>query len=92
MRDMPPEKISVSPPKGGWKAETWYRVRVSMNITNPVFDAVLYTGFLKDGLPSAYSGIMSASTPIGDEIPYNSIYYMAKVEELFTVDEYKNEA
>lgn len=38
----------VIPPKDGWKAHTLYLVHVSFSKTNPVHEAYLQVGFLRD--------------------------------------------
>lgn len=47
------------PPKGGWELQSHYVVEVSMGHGNPIFQAILYTGFLNgpNNTPGGYSGI-----------------------------------
>ena len=47
------------PPKGGWEPKSNYVVEVSVYHGNPIFKAILYTGFLNgpNNTPGGYSGI-----------------------------------
>ena len=49
------------PPEGGWEAQSYYVVGVSGHKGNPIFKAILYTGFLETGTdyPLGYSGVFN---------------------------------
>ena len=62
------------PPKEGWKVHSYYVVEVSTSPGNPIFEAILYTGFLDNtksyprefldntkSYPRGYSGIFNPS-------------------------------
>jgi hypothetical protein len=84
---LPTEKGRVLP-YGGWKASTWYVVHVSYRSTNPIHEALLYTGFLdSDGNPGAYSALISATTPSsGDYNKYGTPYFLEAGRALWTPD------
>ena len=70
-----------------WKERTWYRAMISCRPTNPVFPALIFSGFLHDGQPAG----CSAWTPekyINGEVKQSiqALHYVELVEELFTVD------
>lgn len=74
-------------PENGWKAQTYYRVQVSLYRGNCTHESIFYSGFLEKGEPSAYSCFLN---PTYDEvIKYNSHKQkISFVEELFTKGEY----
>lgn len=80
------EDAGIKRPKKGWKAHTWYRVLLSVRSNNPVFEGLLYTGFLnEEGEPSGYRAIISSTTPSKCYIEYNDVYYLKVVKKLFTL-------
>ena len=81
MRMIEDKQINI--PESGWKEHTWYRVNISMNANNPVFEGLLYTGFVNDGKPEGYSLLMSGTTP-DETILYRELHYLEVVQELFT--------
>jgi hypothetical protein len=59
---MKPKKSEIIAPEGGWADQSYYEVEVSVCETNPIFNAILYTGFVdkeRPDLPGGYSFIMS---------------------------------
>ena len=74
------KKGTVIPPKGGWKASTYYIVEVAFSSCNVIFKTLYYSGFLSDGKPSGYNGILS--TKLEDLQNLNDTYYLKVVEEL----------
>lgn len=57
---IPFNPIEDLPPKP-WKEHTFYVVNVSMRPGNPWHKSLLYTGFLSDGKPGGYSGLINPS-------------------------------
>ena len=46
------------PPEGGWEENTYYVCEVSRDYGNPVFEAIIYSGFLtNDFEPGFYSRV-----------------------------------
>jgi len=60
------EKQIIIPPKNGWKPKTYYVVEISMNIHNPVFMDIFYSGFLNDGRPCGYNELIRINKEITD--------------------------
>ena len=66
----------VTPPKNGWKQQSYYVVNVSFSNNNPIHRAIFYTGFLNDdGQPNGYNeiGFYEDFKAISD------VYYMGVV-------------
>lgn len=50
----------IIPPRAGWLQQAYYYVEVSVADNNPIFNGVLYTGFLTpEGHPGSYAKIMA---------------------------------
>ena len=48
------------PPEGGWEEDTCYVCEVSREYGNPIFKAIIYSGYLNTTLePGGYSGVFS---------------------------------
>ena len=66
-RDVPDEYkhggVVHIPPAGGWKPQTYYVADVSVNPQNPLFRAIIFSGFLngKNGRPGGYAVMLSNS-------------------------------
>jgi len=73
-------------PEGGWKPHCWYLVEASCRTSNPIFAALLFTGFLSDnGQPAGYSFVMAANG--GDPTSVNSFLYIRPIRELYDTSE-----
>ncbi len=82
---LPPKTQTIIPPKDGWKAHTYYQVRVAHNPHNPVHEAVFAVGFLnEDGRPGGYSLIWNSTYDSPE--PCEHVHYLGVVMELFTED------
>ena len=70
-----------------WAEHTWYRAYVSVSSGNPIFEALVYSGFLSTQnkrTPSGYSGWTTANN-IGENC-LSKLHYMQIKEKLFTID------
>ena len=70
------------PPEGGWEKDTYYVCEVSRDYGNPIFEAILYSGFLNTALePGGYSGVFS---PLMDQKfrPLNHFKYMKAIRKI----------
>jgi|PlaIllAssembly_1097288.scaffolds.fasta_scaffold09012_1 hypothetical protein len=71
-------------PEGGWKANTYYKVHVTLFKGNCPHEAIFYTGFLngRNGGPGGYACIMEPT--YDNNIPYNpDKQEFTHIEELF---------
>lgn len=50
------------PPQGGWEPQSYYVIEASVRHGNPIFKAILYTGFLSDNEPGGYSRIFTSGS------------------------------
>lgn len=67
----------IIPPVGGWKPSTNYVVEVCMNVNNPIFQDIFYTGFLTEsGYPNGYNILFDANTEI------KNVKYMRAIREI----------
>jgi hypothetical protein len=87
IRTLPPAKKTFVPLDAAtpWKARTWYRARISTTSTNPIFDAIVFSGFLNRGVPAGYSGFTPANYI--DSVHSKNIsqlHYLELTAELFT--------
>lgn len=83
--NLPPQKLTIKPPEGGWKPHTFYRVRVSYRTGNPIHDAILGIGFVnQDGTPGNYSEIWNNCYD-GASL-FSDAHYVEVVQELFTTE------
>ena len=78
---MPPKDVSIGEPAGGWKDKTYYLVEVSHFPENPIYRAVYFSGFLHNGYPGTYSGVVSTTGDLPGEL-----HYLKIVSELCTID------
>jgi hypothetical protein len=86
---MPPEKSNAQQiiESFEWKELTWYRAKVARSSANPIFDALIFTGFLSDGKPNGYSG-WTPTNRIENHDGLNGLYYLEVGEPLFTAKEW----
>jgi hypothetical protein len=83
MRLIKKDEAGRQTPKGGWASHSWYLVEVSYRTTNPVHEAILYTGFLDDkGQPQGYSFVMAANG--GDKNQIFELFYLKPIKKLHT--------
>lgn len=79
-------QLDISPPKGGWKAKTWYLVEASVSTGNPVHECILFTGFLNDkGNPCGYSGIHQSNCFPSGDTSISNYKYIKVIRELYEV-------
>ena len=71
------------PPKGGWEPQSHYVVEVSAFDGNPIFKAILYTGFLNgsNNEPEGYSGLF-----IGTAESYNNLRKFKYIKAIRKID------
>ena len=70
------------PPEGGWEENTYYVCEVSMAYENPVFVAIIYSGFLSmTQEPGNFSGVLS---PVGykEYVPLNNFKYIKAIRKI----------
>lgn len=71
------------PDEGGWEPHTFYAVLVSVSPNNPIWGAILYTGFLNgpDGGPGGYASVWNGGT---DEstTPFHRLHYLKILHKL----------
>jgi len=70
-----------------WKPHTWYRVYASVSVVNPIFEALVYSGFLNGSCdtPGDYSG-WTASNCIDADNHLCELHYVEVKQELFTCE------
>jgi len=78
---MPPDKKTIIPPEGGWRARTYYAVAVAVNRSNPVWGAIFYSGFL-NGLGETPGGYAEVWSGCSDAIAYGDLYYLEALHVL----------
>jgi hypothetical protein len=63
-----------------FKPRTYYNVEIAMNMNNPIFQDIFYTGFLngEDKTPGGYNGFFQADGEFRD------VKYMKVISELDT--------
>ena len=74
--------IGISPPIDGWKECCWCLIEVAYSTNNPPHFAVLFTGYLDEGEPGAYSFIISANGG-SNKIDFHRATYVEFVKELY---------
>lgn len=81
------KKYCHIPPKEGWKESSYYVVEVSKGNGNPVFQAILYTGFLNrpKNTPGGYSGVFNPTMEPTFQEDINTFYYIKAIREIDTV-------
>jgi hypothetical protein len=83
---MPPKDEELLMPIDGWVENAYYIVEVSMERANPIFTALLFTGFLHEGNPAGYSHVLG---PSHDKIPLHDVHYMKPRTLLAVVKDHK---
>lgn len=86
MQEVPGGRRGVIAPSEGWAAQTYYIVDVSMSAGNPVFRAILYSGFLSDGVnPGAYASLFWG----GDDstASFSSAYYLRALAHIGRIND-----
>ncbi len=68
-------------PEGGWKGHTVYLVRVCWNKGNPVYRALLHTGFLNKN-NTEFAGYCAVWCNTMDEEQAGRAYYLEVEQEL----------
>lgn len=76
------------PPEGGWEPQSYYVVEVSTSPNNPIFEAILYTGFLNaifldntKSYPREYSGIFNPSIK-PEFMPMKNFQYIKVIRKI----------
>ena len=67
-------------PDKGWESNTYYIVEVAFSACNVVFRVIFYSGFVSDGKPCGYNGLLS--TKLNDKPEINELYYLKALEKL----------
>lgn len=75
------KKKSIEPPEGGWEPKTFYAVLASVGPNNPIWGAILYTGFLNgpDGGPGGYSALWTGGM---EPTPFDLVYHLKVLHKL----------
>lgn len=76
---------TIIPPSSGWKEHTLYLAEVSYNSQNPIHNALVYIGFLDNGKPGNYSGVMKLMPSCHDcdlDKKIEEMYYVKIMREL----------
>jgi hypothetical protein len=84
---MKPKKSEIIAPEGGWVDQSYYEVEVSVCETNPIFNAILYTGFVdkeRPDLPGGYSFIVSPGMEDHIDLCQKSVRFLRACRFLFT--------
>jgi len=78
---LPKKKRYIEVPEGGWEEQAFYAVHVAVSPQNPIWGAILYTGFLngRDGGPGGYSTIWS---PTSDPVRFEDVHYLRVLHKL----------
>ena len=80
---IPKQEAGIQTPPGGWEPSTYYVVQMSMSTNNPLFLAILYTGFLSEkGNPAGYSTLFPVSTPKDNHIEFGQVHYLKPLQKL----------
>jgi hypothetical protein len=68
----------IFPPKGGFEPQTYYVVEIAMNMNNPIFQDIFYTGFLngRRGIPGGYNKLFTS------EATYDNVKYMKVIRKI----------
>jgi len=77
-------------PKDGLRPHSWYLVEVATDQHNPVFRALMYTGFLQSNKPDGYSGIVQNGTSA--PIRIESTYYLKVIRLVASEDDFRMDA
>ena len=70
------------PPEGGWEKDTYYVCEVSIEYGNPIFEAIIYSGFLSMAQePGNFSGVLS---PLGynEYVPLKDYKYIKAIRKI----------
>jgi len=79
----------MNEPTGGWKTQTYYRVKVSLYKGNCPHESIFYSGFLNEvgETPGGYSCFLNPTYE--GIVPYQpEKATMTSIEELFTKGDY----
>jgi hypothetical protein len=77
-------KKAIIPPTNGWKPQSYYKVKVSLNANNPIHESIFYSGFLHEGEPAGYSQVWNPT--YDNAIPTEGIFHMEVICELVCTD------
>jgi hypothetical protein len=91
MSFMPPKERGIFAPVGGWIEHSYYVVELSVTRNNPVWQCLLYTGFLGTyGEPGGYSGFITHGGSDGDSaIDYDRVHYLKPLFHLTKQENFK---
>ncbi len=70
------------PPEGGWEKDTYYVCEVSKSYENPVYAAIIYSGYLSiTQEPGTFSGVIS---PLGykEYAPLKDFKYIKAIRKI----------
>ena len=71
------------PPEGGWEENTYYICEVSTGYGNPIFSAIIYSGFLIRALElGVYSGVFS---PLMDQV-FKQLEHFKYIKAIHKID------
>ena len=71
------------PPEGGWEENTYYVCEVSREYGNPIFSAIMYSGFLNTALePSLFAGLVFSPLMYQKVRPLNYFMYMKVIRKI----------
>lgn len=74
------KKGTIIPPAEGWESDTYYIVEVAFSGNNVIFRVIFYSGFVRDGKPCGYNGLLS--TKLDDKPEISELYYLKVLEKL----------
>jgi hypothetical protein len=84
------KECEIIGPRGGWRANAYYMVEVSMNDSNPLFHAIMFTGFLSPtGQPGGYNFIRAPGTEVM-ELGRDRIRFLRALSHLCDHDDFNN--
>ena len=69
-------------PIGGWKPHRVYEVKVAWSRNNPIYRALLYTGFIQDGKPAGGHTMVWAPGHEGYGSHPDDLWYLEIVRDL----------
>lgn len=79
---LPSKKRYIEVPKGGWKERTFYVVVVSVGPANPVWGAILFSGFLNglDGGPGGYASVWNGG--VETVVEFHKLHFLKILREI----------